>query len=583
MPSAEFWNARVAAANPPIRQSETRIPERPDQTDFLQKWYDWHRGYRIIKHDNGREEHHSMIGERLEDVAPGYLPRTLDELRATSYISGIVSNQTSTESSQIVDQSSTGGLNANIDSLSGPSAVSDEDPIDPEDRIFDPPEITSPTTLSLTTLLSTNTLSTTSLPIVSSPIPSISTTLQMRTPSRTTSHADRARQAEYQARRVAALRRELSRMRSGIGRVLSGLQELGEHIPDSQDAVRSSANLDSRLQVLQNRLTGTRGLEHIGALPDQLANDTRDTMDSTPGALERLPGILDLVRNDLQLSLQQRLEAARDAEGWTRRQRELVAVRLEEIESEAQAATERRRQLEREVRMHEQNARIFGTREEVERQGAEYESPIGGLFTRAYARYGAREEERRQEQLLQEIFEAGERFVADDDGEEASQPDRYQSGGPRPPPTTAMERTMRATSSILMDREETAEERRERADVARLGQLRQHNIILDEDVGGNSLLQDLERRAPDRRYGHSATMRRQMAPAADHLDPELDIDDMDEHVSSENVQEELAGLDINDGRPAPKTDEEMMVKSECKICYGQLATVAILPCGQSRL
>ena len=582
MPSAEFWNARVAAANPPIRQSETRIPERPDQTDFLEKWYDWHRGYRIIKHDNGREEHQSMIGERLEDVAPGYLPRTLDELRATSYISGTVSNQTSTESSQIVDQSPTGGLTANIDSLSGPSAVLDEDPIDPEDRIFDPPEITSPTTLSLTTLLSTNTLSTTSLPIVSSPMPSPSTTLQARTPSRTTSHADRARQAEYQARRVAALRRELSRMRSGIERVLSGLQELGEHIPNSQDAVRSSANLDSRLQVLQNRLTGTQGLDHIGALPDQLANsDTRDTMDSTSGALERLPGILGLVRNDLQLSLQQRLEAARDAEGWTRRQRELVAVRLEEIESEAQAATERRRQLEREVRMHEQNARIFGTREEVERQGAEYESPIGGLFTRAYARYGAREEERRQEQLLQEILEAEERVVADDDGEEASQPDRYQSGGPRPPPTTAMERTIRATSSILMDREETAEQRRERTDVARLEQLQQHNIILDEDVGGNPHLHDLERRATDRRYGHFASMRRRMAPATDHFDPELDIDDMDEDDHSENVEEERAGLDTNDGRPAPKTDEEMMVKSECKICYGQLATVAVLPCGQS--
>lgn len=64
-----------------MRQSETQIPDRPDQTSFLSKWYDWHRGYRIIRHDDGREERQALVGENLADMEPGNLPRTAHELR----------------------------------------------------------------------------------------------------------------------------------------------------------------------------------------------------------------------------------------------------------------------------------------------------------------------------------------------------------------------------------------------------------------------------------------------------------------------------------------------------------------------
>ena len=39
-------------------------------------------------------------------------------------------------------------------------------------------------------------------------------------------------------------------------------------------------------------------------------------------------------------------------------------------------------------------------------------------------------------------------------------------------------------------------------------------------------------------------------------------------------------LDTDEKRPEPKTDEELKVKLECKICYTQVASVAILPCGE---
>ena len=54
----------------------------PDQTQFLERWFEFHQGYRIVRRENGSEDRIAVIGEPLEDVSPGYLPRTLQELRA---------------------------------------------------------------------------------------------------------------------------------------------------------------------------------------------------------------------------------------------------------------------------------------------------------------------------------------------------------------------------------------------------------------------------------------------------------------------------------------------------------------------
>lgn len=40
-------------------------------------------------------------------------------------------------------------------------------------------------------------------------------------------------------------------------------------------------------------------------------------------------------------------------------------------------------------------------------------------------------------------------------------------------------------------------------------------------------------------------------------------------------------LDANDGRPDPVKDEDMIIKMECKICFSQVANIALLPCGKS--
>ncbi|KAF2751130.1 hypothetical protein M011DRAFT_483102 [Sporormia fimetaria CBS 119925] len=77
----EFWTNRLAATDPPLETSQTRIPEVPDQTEFLARWFEFHQGYRIVKNADGEEQRIAVLGEELKEVSPGFLPRTLDEMR----------------------------------------------------------------------------------------------------------------------------------------------------------------------------------------------------------------------------------------------------------------------------------------------------------------------------------------------------------------------------------------------------------------------------------------------------------------------------------------------------------------------
>lgn len=78
----EFWTNRLAATDPPLETSQTRIPDVPDQTEFLERWFEFHQGYRIARLQDGTEQRMPVMGEPLKEVSPGFLPRTLDQLRA---------------------------------------------------------------------------------------------------------------------------------------------------------------------------------------------------------------------------------------------------------------------------------------------------------------------------------------------------------------------------------------------------------------------------------------------------------------------------------------------------------------------
>ncbi|KAL8750115.1 MAG: hypothetical protein Q9199_007279 [Rusavskia elegans] len=76
----QFWDTRIEVSG--IPQSSTRIPTVPDQTTFIQQWFDWHRGYSIVTNPDGTEDRRVLIGESLSQVEIGHLPRTTEEVQA---------------------------------------------------------------------------------------------------------------------------------------------------------------------------------------------------------------------------------------------------------------------------------------------------------------------------------------------------------------------------------------------------------------------------------------------------------------------------------------------------------------------
>ncbi|KAF2674949.1 hypothetical protein BT63DRAFT_435957 [Microthyrium microscopicum] len=78
-PCKEFWNNRTGRGI--IPPSQTRIPEIPDQSLFLERWYDFYRGYSTTSTENGVEITYPIQHEPWRDVDPGRLPRTTDEVR----------------------------------------------------------------------------------------------------------------------------------------------------------------------------------------------------------------------------------------------------------------------------------------------------------------------------------------------------------------------------------------------------------------------------------------------------------------------------------------------------------------------
>ena len=435
------------------------------------------------------------MGEQLEETSPGYLPRTLNELRA-----GI-----SRESAAQHFEESHASANPTTSNASLTANPTEPNTIefDPEDRIFDLPSPAPDTQPTSFTTQSTSR----NIPEPQDP-----------TVDRAYEATYRAGRIEYRTRRIASLRRELQRLRVSIDRVASGLRELGEQVPDSGEAVNHSLELDSRLQRLEQRLSSTRGgpirdldpaamdstqrqeylrqlwtsreiirdpATEIASYDRQMAllrsrsNRTQQTPNAlnvqpgrvgdatghivrltgqatggfTPGHIPRasrrptfgrspgnasaheassapipIPpygsrGYIDTPEgmglqpsteapnsaateparvNRVQVHnvyLSEQVRTAQLERDRIKREYDVASEqlrRLRELQAQYVVTVRQREEAAHAAQIHEQNVRLFGTAEDVERQGADYESPISGLFNPYYSRFRAREDARRR-------------------------------------------------------------------------------------------------------------------------------------------------------------------------------------------
>ncbi len=344
----DFWTARIAASDL-SRSSNAQIPRIPDQTAFIERWFEWHRGYTYVTDEHGHPELRGLIGERLDQVPPGYLPRTIDELNADR--SNPLSQHSATRSNGLArptyntHDSDTFVAHNTI----GPAPQDSNS----EESLADPPSSTS-----------------------------------ARSPYQ-------ARQIVSRSDPLASLRQELHCIRAGIEQVMSGLRDLGEVPPNSPTALRQSGVLDDRIQQINGQLDGLQGTR-MSLLPSNVPTDVAphppiNQHEATTATSNRNTAITG------SGNFQANIVTVEDRHVPARAERESASLALQQAESEAQAANNARRDLLRRHRDDEATARVYGTREEVERQGADYESPVGEMFTRAFERYRAAEDARQGE------------------------------------------------------------------------------------------------------------------------------------------------------------------------------------------
>ncbi|KAK3722259.1 hypothetical protein LTR37_002692 [Vermiconidia calcicola] len=361
----EFWEHRVGVSG--LRPGQTRIPEIPDQREFLDKWYEFHQGYRIVRKEDGSEERVSVLGEEFKEVSPGYLPRTLEEMRA--------GRQREEEVRELQEQM------AQDEQPSGPSL---EDTLE---QMFEDAsaEEAGPAAGSVNQAVRHQRLA------QPEQIRHNNIHAQAMTSAASRNH-------EYQMRRVAALRRELTRMRNGIERVISGLRSLGEEVPNYIETT-------DRLTAL-----GTT-LDTISGAPSRGQDEQGTTNVNAPASSVEPSSQSDRAMNDVQA----RVDEARARVDEARRVRDQTASEFDLAESELRSSQHQLQQVQREQRTAENYIRVFGTREEMAAQGENYESPIGNMFSRASERFRAAEEVRREQRTLRQVLEDEARAGRDEE------------------------------------------------------------------------------------------------------------------------------------------------------------------------
>ncbi|KAI9840863.1 MAG: hypothetical protein M1838_003873 [Thelocarpon superellum] len=508
-----FWEARLAATNPLLEPAQTRIPDFPEQTAFLAQWHDYHRGYTTVTLPSGAIEQRPVLGEPLKDVAIGHLPCSLAEV-AVARDPGQQASPNTTSASQ--------AAGAGPVELPAPSPTGAQGRGRTNDMVI----------------------------AVSQASRSWFDDVPTASEGNVTRHHRHTSPTEFPTRRIAGLRRDLRRMRRGIERIMMGLHELGEEVPEARQVATASADVDRLLGLAEGELLARW-----------------ETAGAGPGPGPTLAG--DITSNVTPTRSASRQEVAR-----ARAACDQALLRYNSASEHLRDVLQRHQNLEQEHRALEHFTSVFGTREEVERQGAEYESPISGMFARAWGTYREREQERRRDRLLRDVLVAEDRMMSDGprahpDAELAGweRHRRPEYGGlvgarlPETPFGLSDSPHSRARGTSYLDRDEGSmtdyygtlpgSSRRDRPrDTTYVG------------VGNEDLLHYLRRDVASPLHGR---------PGEERF--------FEGDYGSSGSSLDGRGLDDDDGRPPPLEDADMTVSLSCKVCYSQVADTAVLPCG----
>ncbi|MCJ1241827.1 hypothetical protein MMC14_009833 [Varicellaria rhodocarpa] len=550
-----------------------------------------------------------MVGESLADTTPGYLPRTVEELQEGVSPRELLNRNSINVNSQ----------NSIISNTRPDGAAHDTSEVNSEDRIFDLP---TPPAITNTDSASPSFVDTTTPSLLSSS-PAAIYILGSQAVSQ-------GRPAEYQTRHITSLRRELQRMRAGIERIISGLQDLGVDPHTPEEATARSSDLNSRLELLEQRLI------HLG---EEAELSRESLMDWNPPPFMGQAPTEASHTNQNSNFLPQHMPRLRDYEQQrpsripSQHHRSHIGVGDPQALSSSQRINQQMNHVpgqsldahsanfqafhnspdlhiqDLHQQLHILNVRIYqyqqqgvevqgrmqgnslalqralSERDQILRDIDVHGNPVGTMSSAVYGRRLDPGESRHPGGQTQESRAVAARLAHSNSSEaqpgalrNQSYPITHRRENRFLPPEL---QTSASYSSLDQQNEATGDHNAITntgarhpmvPSIARLAEYRahRHQIVTDASrsmgrSGENSIAES------------SRDIYRLMAMnAGTHTMPGAYYDAHDE---TEGLGAEAKSLDKDDGRPEPLKDEDMMVKLECKVCFSQLATVAVLPCG----
>ena len=382
VPIADFWNTRIALSG--ILQSRgpiQQIPHVPDQGNFLAQWFDWHRGYSIITLPDGSQVRQELKGESLAEVPLGHLPRTLAQLQPAgdrpirirpSYRRRQPQRGIASETSPLLSPTTLNTVAANhtrhnpngetrhhVPSLSMTSSQPNVAPgVDAEDSIFDDSSSESSNQSDLEDPQESfegSDSDNSHIAALRSPEDLVPNLQQ---------NVDALSGMIAEVTRRSALRRATLQLSSVSNQIASITQQLTSTWQSNRDnlqnqptgqAMDSTPNQNGDSSIPPS--STSRISRHIGHQVSQSQSEQNPQYQYLPAP----PAYLDAAIEDS--------DSLSNSETSSLHSRDFVRI----VHTSSRRA-------QREQRRRQEAAPVFGTREEVERLGTAYQSPLASLF-----------------------------------------------------------------------------------------------------------------------------------------------------------------------------------------------------------
>ncbi|KAI9758738.1 MAG: hypothetical protein M4579_002841 [Chaenotheca gracillima] len=325
--------------------------------------------------------------------------------------------------------------------------------------------------------------------------------------------------------RIVDAKEEITSLRATVSQVWRLINQLETETVNQTEAEHASMLINSSLPSIAG-LIRCQKAELTSFLTNNAANVERDARSPVAEGDATVPSRLQSQLNDAWRHLavaSESLDQEKARGTYATAIHEEAQHRLDTAQVTFLAARNHVRRLEAQKQEADNFARTFGTREEMEQQGEDYVSPIGGMFSRAWDRYRQREE-------------------------------------------------VRARNLERMAEQEQLEQRRRDHRLVELLAAEDH-IMADGAINNDEGIIIIEEAASDDE-GDAPELEQQAD--GDHGEEEEEEDDDDDAEYDEYA--DVGSLDMADGeRPAPLEDDAMNIMLACKICYTQKASIAVLP------